>query len=80
MFQVTLAANITTLTINNAAVGTYIIKLKQDGTGGRTVAFPGGWLWSGGTVPTVTVTANKTDIITVVYDGTNYYASAVQNF
>lgn len=80
IFHIDLVTNITTLTLNNTAVGTYILKFKQDATGGRTVVFPAGWLWSGGSVPTVTSTANKTDVITLVYDGTNYYASAIQNF
>ena len=80
VFQVNLGANITTLTLTNPAVGTYLVKFTQDATGTRTVAFPAAWKWSGGTAPIVTVTAAKTDIVTLIYDGTTYYAAIVQNF
>ena len=80
VFQVNLGANIGTLTLTNPAVGTYLVKFTQDGAGSRTVAFPAGWYWSGGTAPTVTATAAKTDIVTLIWDGTSYYATIVQNF
>jgi hypothetical protein len=80
IFTVTLSANITSLTFTNAAVGTYLIKFVQDVTGGRTVSFPAAWKWSGGIVPTVTVTPSKLDIVTLVHDGTTYYATIVKNF
>jgi hypothetical protein len=45
------------------------------------VVFPTtSWLWAGGTIPTITTTANKTDFITIIFDGSTYYATAVQNF
>jgi hypothetical protein len=70
----------TTLTTSNAdVVGTYLIKLVQ-GAGNNYVYFPETWKWSGGSVPTVTLTANKTDIVTLIFDGTNYYAAISQNF
>lgn len=65
-FKVSLNANITTITVSNwtASRGTpVLLQLTQDGTGSRTVAFPAGWKWSYGTAPTVTATANKTDIV-----------------
>ena len=50
------------------------LQLKQDATGSRTAAgWPASVLFSGGTAPTLTTTANKTDYITMDYDGTNYY-------
>jgi hypothetical protein len=80
IFTINLSANISTLTLTNAAVGTYLIKFVQDATGSRTVSFPGTWKWAGGIVPTLTTTASKLDIITLVYDGTNFYATIVKNF
>jgi hypothetical protein len=80
LLEVNLGANITNLTLTNPSKGTYLIKLKQDGTGSRTVSYPGAWLWAGGTAPTITATANKTDFITLIYDGTTYYSTIVQNF
>jgi hypothetical protein len=79
IFKINLGANISTLTINNAAPGTYILEFLQAGT--FTVTFPTtNWKWSGGSAPTITAVNGKTDIITIVYDGTTFYASAVQNF
>ncbi|TVP46307.1 MAG: hypothetical protein EA341_13900, partial [Mongoliibacter sp.] len=80
VLTVNLGANITSISLSNAAVGTYLIKFIQDGTGNRTVAFPSEWKWSGGTVPTVTAAANKTDIVTLIYDGSTYYTAISQNF
>jgi len=78
ILKVSLGANITTLNVTNATAGTYLLEIIQGGT--YTVAFPAAWKWSGGTAPTITATSGKTDIITIVYDGTTYFASAVQNF
>lgn len=69
----------TTLTTSNADVGTYLIKLVQ-GVGNNNVYFPETWKWPGGFTPTVTLTASKTDIVTLIFDGTNYYAAITQNF
>lgn len=80
VFTINLNANISTLTLTNAAVGTYLIKFVQDATGSRTVSFPVAWKWAGGVVPVLTTTATKLDIVTLVYDGTNYYATIVKNF
>jgi hypothetical protein len=80
VFQVNLQTNIAMLSLTNPAVGTYLVKFTQDATGGRTVAFPAAWKWSGGTAPIVTATAAKTDIVTLIWDGTTYYAAIVQNF
>jgi hypothetical protein len=78
IFKISLGTNITTLTISNAVAGTYLLEIIQGGT--YAVAFPAAWKWAGGTAPTITATSGKTDIITLVYDGTTYFASAVQNF
>jgi hypothetical protein len=78
VLEVLLNAN-TTLSFTNPRIGTYIIKIKQDGTGGRTVTFPT-IKWADDAVPTITATANRTDLVTLIYDGTNYYASCLQNF
>ncbi len=69
----------TTLTFSNPKIGTYIIKVKQDGTGGRTLTFPI-MKWSDAAVPTITTAANAIDLITLIYDGTHYYGSCLQNF
>ena len=45
---------------------TYIIILKQDGTGSRTVSWGTKYKFPGGTAPTLTTGANKADVITLV--------------
>ena len=80
VFTINLSSNISTLTLTNAVVGTYLIKFVQDATGSRTVSFPAAWKWAGGVAPTLTSTASKLDIVTLVYDGTLFYATIVKNF
>lgn len=81
--------NIATLTLGgnrtiNAPTNLYdesfILFLKQDATGSRTVTWNTVFKWSGGTAPTLSTTANAVDIITFVYDGTNLYGSMLPNF
>jgi len=58
-----------------------ILKLVQDGTGGRTVTWPTSVKWpDGGTAPTLSSSANAVDIITFYFDGTNYYGNYSLNF
>ena len=80
VFTVNMGLNVTTLTLTNPVVGTYLIKFVQDATGTRDVTFPLAWKWAGGVIPSLTNTANKLDIVTLIYDGTTYYTTIVQNF
>lgn len=70
---VTLTAN-ATLTFPAAAAGRqFTLILRQDATGGRTVTWPGTVLWPGGAAPTLTVAANKYDVLTFLSpDGGNW--------
>ncbi len=76
-FNVTLNANITSITFSNIPAtgnGTpIVIELTQDATGGRTVAgWPAAVKWPGGSAPTVTAAANAVDVIAgYVRDATN---------
>ena len=54
--------------------------LVQDGTGSRTVTWPGTVKWPNSTAPTLTTTASAIDIISLLYDGTNYYGSSALAF
>jgi hypothetical protein len=78
-FTITLTANITAITISNWAASkgtTATIRFLQDGTGGRTIAFPAGWKWAGGSAPSVTTTLNKAAIVGLYSPdgGTTIYA------
>lgn len=67
-----------TFTMPTATAGASLtVILTQGGT--NTAAFTG-VLWSGGTAPTITTTANKRDILVFVSDGTNWFGTAAQNF
>ena len=80
-FQVLTLTGNATITMPTATAGrSFILLLKQDGTGSRTVT----WStvkWPGGTAPTITATASKQDILSFVADGTNWYgATGGQNY
>lgn len=51
----------------------FTFKVKQNGTGGYAITYPGTVHTSGGTAPTLTGTANSVDLLAVYWDGTTYY-------
>ena len=60
---VTLGGN-RTITFSSYIPGqTLRLVVCQDGTGSRTLSWPSAVLWSGGTAPTLTTTANKCDAL-----------------
>ncbi len=77
MHSMVMTGNVT-LTLTSPIVGfVYTLALKQDGTGGRTMIWPASVKWAGGTAPTLTTGASKTDIFSLLWDGTNYFATQV---
>ena len=73
---ITLTGN-ATITMPTATSGkSFIMYLKQDATGSRTVT----WStvkWAGGTAPTITSTASRQDILSFFSDGKNWYGVVV---
>lgn len=70
-----------TITMPAAAAGkSFVLMLKQDATGSRSVT----WstvVWPAATAPTITATANKMDMFSFFSDGTNWYGVTVsQNY
>lgn len=57
---------------NLAAGDTFILQLTQDGTGTRVATWPANFKKAGGTL-TLTTTAAATDVIHIMYDGTNFH-------
>ena len=59
-------------------VSTLTLIVTQDGTGSRTIAWPGAVDWAGGTAPTISTAANAVDIFTfITHDaGTTWYGFA----
>lgn len=65
-----------TFTFPTATAGkSFIMLLKQDATGSRTVTWPAAVKWPSGTAPTITSTASKLDKYIFTADGTNWYGS-----
>ena len=78
VFTITLAHNITSFTWSNPAtsgdVSAFVLKVTQDGTGNRTIAFPAAVDFAGGTAPTLSTGANDVDVFVffTVDAGTTY--------
>lgn len=73
LHSVTLAGN-RTLAFSNVSVGqVFMLRLKQDATGNRTVTWPSGISWAGGSAPTLTTTANKADMLGLICTGAGTY-------
>lgn len=78
---VTLAGNRTLANPTNKVNGNvYILVVKQDATGGRTLSFGTDYKFAGGSAPTITTTASKADVFTFVCDGTNMLGVASLSF
>lgn len=77
--KVTMTGNCTFTLSNPTTNGWYYLRLLQDGTGSRSGAWPAAVKWFGGdTAPTLSG-ANQTDMATMFWDGTNYWASFALN-
>jgi hypothetical protein len=70
----------TAITMSNARAGSYVIRLKQSAGGSATVTWSTTIVWAGGSAPTLTTTANYSDIITLIYDGITWRGTATLNF
>ena len=80
--SVTLAGNRTLDAPSNQVAGaTYILIVKQDGTGSRTLnTSASAYKFPGGTEPTLSTGANAVDILTFVSDGSSMLGVAQLNF
>lgn len=79
--NLTLTGNCT-FTFPTATAGkSFLLVLKQDATGSRTVTWPAAVKWPGSTAPTITSTASKADLYAFTADGTNWYGRSLgQNY
>lgn len=72
IYKYTLTGNITLNSLGNSVAGTSMtVMLTQDGTGGRTLTST---MKFAGNSKTLSTAASTTDIVSVFYDGTSYYA------
>lgn len=70
-----------TLALSNSDAGQkFIIRLTQDGLGSRTVTWFNTIKWAGGVTPTLTTTANKTDVFGFICTSANNYDGFVVGY
>jgi hypothetical protein len=78
---VTLTATGRTVTMANPVEGqVYRLIIVQDAIGSRTITTWPTIKWAGVPSPTLTATAGKTDIVTLIYANGGYYADCNNNF
>jgi hypothetical protein len=58
----------------------YVLVVKQDATGGRTIAWNGIFKWPLGAAPVLSTAANAIDILSFVVNGTNLYGMFQKGF
>ena len=77
-------ANTITFTDNPSGPCNVILKVKQNSGGDDTVsswsASTGSIKWAGGTAPTLSKTGNDEDIVSLYFDGTDYYGVISHDF
>lgn len=68
-----------TLAVSNPIVdGRYLFEIVQPAAGGKTVTWPGNFLWPGGVAPTLSTGADKHDFFGFTYDGTSFRNIGIQ--
>lgn len=72
--KITLTENITSLTLTAPNGPCNLIMKITQGAGPYTITWPASVLWQGGTAPTLSTTNGAVDIVSMYFDGTNYYA------
>ena len=73
----------TTITFSNVAIGgTQRVFMCQDSTGSRTVTWPATMRWQFGSAPTLTTTASKCDLLSLIVSTstTSIYGGIAPNF
>lgn len=78
--KLTLTGNCTLTFTAPAAHSMVLLKLYQDATGSRTVTWPAAVKWAGAVAPTLSSGAGDIDIVSLYYDGTNYFGSVALDF
>ncbi len=77
--KITLTADCT-LTFSNGVAGErYDLVIVQDSTP-RAITWPAAVKWPGGSIPTLSAGSGAIDVVSLLYDGTNYYGSIRQAF
>lgn len=61
----------------NLLIGTYILHVIQDSTGGRSITWGSNFKWTAGVKPPAGTNPGQRDIYTFTSDGTNMYGSFI---
>jgi hypothetical protein len=70
-----------TLTFSNPIAGAnYQLQITQGGVGSYTITWPGNVYWANATPPTLSTAVGKIDIVSLYYNGANYFATFLLNF
>lgn len=70
-----------TIDVTNIRNGcTYILILKQDGTGSRSISWSSSFDWSGGVAPTLSSGADEVDVLTFIGGNETLYGVASLDF
>jgi len=77
VFDLTLTGN-TTLDYTNSAPGSYVIQIKQDSTGGRTLSFASNKFISDVT-PFISIGANTISLIQLLFISNKAIVISIQN-
>jgi len=81
VFTVTIAGNRTVAAPTNARDGQVIqFLITQDATGSRTLTWNATFNWPGGTAPTLSTAGSSVDIVSAVYNGTEWFATSALAF
>ena len=78
--KITLTQDATLTFIDPPGACNLILYIEQDSNGGHNITFPSNVKWAGGLEITPTDTPNAVDIVSLFFDGVNYYAIANYNF
>ena len=76
---ITLTENTTLTFISPSKPCNLTLRVKQDTTGGWTVTLPTG-KWPGGTVSSFSTNSNAEDILTIYYNGSEYYYQIIKGW
>ena len=72
--RITMPAGNITIALSNVTAGEkFIIEITQDGVGSRTVTWFTTIAWAGGSAPTLTTTASKTDVFGFIATGSTTF-------
>lgn len=82
IYKISLTSNISSFSVANSDVGTYIFIFEQDSVGGRTVTFDSNFYFvsSLGTPDFSSDSPNVINVVSVLCDGTNFYGTYMQDF